>query len=104
VVVWLLLAGGYNALRGEGEIPLRYGLLGGLAGFAATALGALLALVLRNLTARTEDSLLGFAAGMMLAASSFSLILPGIEAAEGLTGSAPLGAMTVVLGLGSGCC
>ena len=27
--------------------------------------------------------MLGFAAGMMLAASAFSLLLPGLEAAEG---------------------
>jgi zinc transporter, ZIP family len=102
VVAWLLLAGGYNALLGEGEAPIGYGLLGGLAGFAATTLGALLALALREISTRTEDSLLGFAAGMMLAASSFSLILPGIEAGEGLTGSALLGALVVVLGLGLG--
>jgi len=105
-VLWLLLAGAANvlggALRGASDLPLRYGMLGGLAGFAATACGALLALLLRDLSARTSDSLLGFAAGMMLAASSFSLLLPGIEAAAGLTGSAPLGAMTVVAGLGLG--
>ncbi|MBU2323764.1 MAG: ZIP family metal transporter, partial [Gammaproteobacteria bacterium] len=48
------------------------------------------------------DSMLGFAAGMMLAASSFSLILPGLEAATSLTDSNMLGAATVVLGLALG--
>lgn len=87
---------------GSASSGLRPGLLAGLAGFAATALGAVAGLVLRNVGQKAEDSMLGFAAGMMLAASSFSLILPGIEAAEGITGSGPLGALTVVLGLGLG--
>ncbi len=102
VVLWLLLVGGYNALTGSSGASLGYGMLGGAAGFGATAFGALLAVVLRDLSARTEDTLLGFAAGMMLAASSFSLILPGIAAAEGMTGSPTLGALTVVVGMGLG--
>src|SRR5690606_40297589 len=44
--------------------------------------------------------MLGFAAGMMLAASSFSLILPGLEAARGLLGSGTGAALTVTIGLG----
>jgi ZIP family zinc transporter len=75
---------------------------GGLAGFAATAVGALPALVLRRLSTRTEDTLLGLAAGMMLAASAFSLILPGIAAGAELAGSRPLGALFVVAGLALG--
>ena len=46
--------------------------------------------------------MLGFAAGMMLAASSFSLILPGLDAAREITGSGPAAAFTVVLGMGLG--
>src|SRR5690606_20799543 len=76
--------------------------LGGLAGFAATSLGAVAALSLRSLSSRAEDSLLGFAAGMMLAAASFSLILPGLEAGAELTGRGPMGALTVVIGIGLG--
>jgi zinc transporter, ZIP family len=101
-LLWLLAISGYNVWRGESQIALRYGLLGGTAGFAATAFGALIALGLRGLSARTEDSLLGFAAGMMLAASSFSLLIPGLAAAREMTGSAPLAALTVVLGLALG--
>lgn len=67
---------------------VRYGLIGGVAGFAATALGALPALFLRSVPQRVEDAMLGFAAGMMLAASAFSLLLPGLEAAEGIAGMA----------------
>lgn len=100
-MLWLLAASGYNVLRDD-TLPLRQGLLGGLVGFGATALGALAALALRNLSAKAEDSLLGFAAGMMLAASSFSLIIPGLEAGRAMTGSAPLAALVVVAGLALG--
>lgn len=102
VVAWLLLASVWRVSQGEADAALRLGLLGGMAGFAATALGALPALFLRKLSSRTEDTMLGLAAGMMLAASSFSLILPGLAAGESLTGSATLGALTVVAGLGLG--
>lgn len=46
---------------------------------AATAVGALAVLFIRRLSQTTEDILLSTAAGVMLAASFFSLILPGIE-------------------------
>ena len=90
------LAGG-NAAAG-----LRLALLGGAAGFATTALGALPALALRGLPQRVEDSLLGMAAGMMLAASAFSLLLPGLEAGAEILGSKPLGAGVVVIGMALG--
>jgi ZIP family zinc transporter len=101
-VAWLLLASGWQIAAGEADASLRLGMLGGLAGFAATALGALPALFLRKLSNRAEDTMLGLAAGMMLAASSFSLILPGLAAGESITGSSALGALTVVAGLGLG--
>ncbi len=81
---------------------LRLALLGGTAGFAATALGALPALVLRGLPQRLEDSLLGLAAGMMLAASVFSLLLPGLEAGADQLGSLPRASGVAVLGMALG--
>ncbi len=102
VVTLLLLASAWRVVAGEADAALRLGLLGGMAGFAATAVGALPALFLRGLSDRTEDTMLGLAAGMMLAASSFSLILPGLAAGEELTGSTTVGALTVVVGLGLG--
>ncbi|GAB6389750.1 ZIP family metal transporter [Stutzerimonas marianensis] len=101
-VAALLLASAYSAINNGDQSHLRYALLGGTAGFAATALGALLAMALRNISTKTQDSMLGFAAGMMLAASSFSLILPGLAAARDLLGSGPAAAATVVIGLGLG--
>ncbi|PTU73674.1 ZIP family metal transporter [Pseudomonas mangrovi] len=98
----LLLSGVLGALQGDAGNNLRYALLGGAAGFAATALGAVLALGLRGISTRLQDGMLGFAAGMMLAAASFSLILPALEAGGEILGSAPAAAFTVVIGLGLG--
>lgn len=98
----LMVANGYRVLTGEADVALRLGLLGGMAGFAATALGALPGVFLRGLSNRTEDTMLGLAAGMMLAASSFSLILPGLAAGAEITGSRAFGAAIVVVGLGLG--
>ncbi len=103
LAVLLLLASTlWQVATGEAQAPLRLALMGGVAAFGATALGALPALVLSGINQRLEDSMLGLAAGMMLAASSFSLILPGLEAAERLTGSGGLGAGVVVLGMALG--
>ena len=86
------------------ETPLAWqdGVLGGLAGAVTTALGAALALGLRQVSARSEDAMLGFAAGMMLAASAFSLILPGLAAARALTGHGGLAALVVCAGISLG--
>jgi ZIP family zinc transporter len=102
LVAALLLYSGYNALVGANRQNLGYAVLGGTSGFAATALGAVMAVVLRDISSRTQDIMLGFAAGMMLAASSFSLILPGIEAAQVICGNQLLAALVVVIGLGLG--
>lgn len=81
---------------------LRLALIGSTISFGTTALGALPVLILRNIPQRVEDSLLGMAAGMMLAASAFSLLLPGLEAGAEILGSKPLGAAVVVIGMGLG--
>ena len=101
-VAWLVSVSSWQVYSGRADAALRLGMLGGLAGFAATALGALPGIALKGISQRVEDTMLGLAAGMMLAASSFSLILPGLEAGEALTGSAGLGAATVVEGMALG--
>jgi len=101
-VIVLLAASFWNAINGDHADNLHLALLGGLSGFGATALGAVLAVVLRDVSGRSQDVMLGFAAGMMLAASSFSLILPGLDAAREITGNGPAAAFTVVLGVGLG--
>ena len=101
-VLLLFLGGLRDVFTGNSGAHMRYALFGGFAGFALTTAGALPGFFLKSLPQRIEDGLLGLAAGMMLAASSFSLILPGIKAGNIITGSAVLGAMTVVLGMALG--
>jgi ZIP family zinc transporter len=101
-VLALLVQSLVQVADGTGASGLRLALIGGSAGFATTALGALPALVLRGLPQRIEDSLLGMAAGMMLAASAFSLLLPGLDAGASILGSKPLGAGVVVIGMALG--
>ncbi|MFC7300432.1 ZIP family metal transporter [Cognatiluteimonas weifangensis] len=102
VIVALLLQGLLRLATGAPVPGLRLALLGGTAGCTATALGALPALGLRRLPQRVEDSLLGCAAGMMLAAGTFSLLLPGLDAAADILGSKALGAGAVVVGMALG--
>ncbi len=88
-----------NLLTTDNSLFTHYALLGGTAGFLATTLGALPALFLKRVSQSAEDAMLGFAAGMMLAAAAFSLLLPGIEAGESITGSAIQGGALVVFGM-----
>ena len=53
--------------------------------FAGTALGAACVYFLRSgMSARTENSLSGFAAGVMVAASIWSLLIPAMDQASGM--------------------
>lgn len=88
--------GALSVLQGG---PVLAALVGGSFAAAATAIGALPALFMRGLGQRSQDAMLGFGAGVMLAASAFSLVLPGIEAAR-QQGAGPWGAgLTVGLAL-----
>jgi ZIP family zinc transporter len=58
------------------------GALGSLCSGMATALGAIPVLLMKRPSDQQQNLLLGFAAGVMLAASFFSLILPAIEVAR----------------------
>jgi zinc transporter, ZIP family len=68
----------------------------------ATGLGALPVLLIRQLSDRARDTLLGFGAGVMLAASFFSLLTPALEAGAAQTGSAAAGGMIGAAGLALG--
>lgn len=85
------LTGGLPALDGA----LRDAALGGLMAASATALGAAPVLFMRRIGAGTQGLLLGFGAGVMLAASVFSLLLPGFDAAIA-RGATETGATLVV--------
>lgn len=73
---------------------VRDAFLGGMVAAFATALGTVPVLFSQRLSERTQDTLFGFGAGVMLAASAFSLIIPGIAAARQTMG--PWGAGGVV--------
>ncbi len=75
------------------------GTLASLAAGAMTAVGAIPVLFGRDVSARTQDSLLGFAAGVMLAASFFSLIVPAIEASRHLYGGSSIPAAIAAAGI-----
>jgi ZIP family zinc transporter len=62
-----------------GSNPVVHGLVGGLFIALLNLLGASFIFVWRNPSERAMDGALGFAAGVMLAASFTSLIIPGIE-------------------------
>lgn len=55
------------------------GLLGSLAAGMATGLGALPAMITTRVSPRALNGMLGFAAGVMLAATAFSLLIPAIN-------------------------
>lgn len=81
------------------DMPMGQALAGSAVAALATALGALPALFVRRISARWEAIMLGFGAGVMVAAASFSLILPGIDAGTGILGSKPAGVLIVATGL-----
>ncbi|MFC6716594.1 ZIP family metal transporter [Natrialbaceae archaeon GCM10025810] len=66
-------------VRWFGTDPVVHGLVGGLVIAGLNLFGASLVFVWRNPSERAMDGALGFAAGVMLAASFTSLIVPGIE-------------------------
>jgi ZIP family zinc transporter len=78
------------------------GVVASLTAGLATALGALPVFFIRRMAPRIEDSLLGFSAGIMLAATFFSLILPGLEVAFDAMGSKPQAATVVTVGILAG--
>jgi ZIP family zinc transporter len=94
-LAWVAWANGGTRL----DTPMGLALAGSMVAALATALGALPALFVRQISARWEAIMLGFGAGVMVAAACFSLILPGIDAATALFGSKPAGVPIVAVGL-----
>ncbi len=67
-----------------------------------TGVGALGVFFIRELSPRLEDGMLSAAAGVMLAASFFSLLLPGIEFGEALYATTLVAVSVVTLGVLAG--
>ncbi|RKJ99450.1 ZIP family metal transporter [Alicycliphilus denitrificans] len=66
----------------QNQPSARSALLGGSVAALATALGTLPVLLAQRPSERVQDTLFGFGAGVMLAASAFSLVIPGLDAAR----------------------
>jgi ZIP family zinc transporter len=63
--------------------PITQALIGTLFTWFLTALGAGMVFFFKSINRKLLDSMLGFAAGVMIAASFWSLLAPAIEMAEG---------------------
>lgn len=84
-------------------LPTVYlGLIGSTIAGLGTGLGALPIFFIKRITQNTQGILLGFGAGVMLAATAFSLILPGIEAASTALGNEFAAALVVTIGIVTG--
>lgn len=70
-----------------------------LAGGVATTLGALPVLFLHELRKRTHNMLLSFAAGVMLAATFFSLLLPALGMAKAAGNPTAIAALKIIISL-----
>jgi ZIP family zinc transporter len=75
------------------------GFIGSLAAGALTGIGAMGVFFFKSLSEKLEDGLLSFAAGIMLAASFFSLILPAIEYGEEMFQSEHLAVIITIIGI-----
>ena len=79
--------------------PVTQALIATLFTWAMTAAGAAVVIFTRTISNKLLDSMLGFAAGVMIAASFWSLLAPGLDLAEQL-GHIPW--LTAVIGFMSG--
>ncbi len=66
----------------QGLSPLLQSLLAGCFTWGVTALGAAIVFATRKVNRQLLDSMMGFAAGVMIAASFWSLLVPAIDMAE----------------------
>ena len=78
-LVWPALA-----IALEGLSTFQLGVLASLVAGLFTAVGALPIFFIRSLNKTIEDTLMGFGAGVMLAATAFELVLPAMNQAEAL--------------------
>jgi len=92
----------FNIITSDASDVVYLAFMGGLVACAATTVGAIPVIVIKRMPQKMSDTMLGFAAGMMLAACAFSLILPGVDAAMELFNNTFMASGTVVAGMGLG--
>lgn len=71
-----------SALELLAQPRVQSALAGGTIAALAGAAGALPVLLAKRVSQKLQDSMLGFGAGVMLAATAFSLVIPGLDAAQ----------------------
>ncbi|NYT37518.1 ZIP family metal transporter [Allopusillimonas soli] len=99
VIIAVLIAVDIHARSAESSAALRGALWWGCMAAAATSLGTLPVVLSIDFSQRAHDAMLGFGAGVMLAASSFSLILPALSVAEGQGATAWTAGLIVSCGI-----
>ena len=67
----------------QGQTPMTQALLGTLFTWLMTAIGAAAIFLSREPSRKLQDGMLGFAAGVMIAASYWSLLAPAIDLSDG---------------------
>lgn len=80
--------------------PVMQALFGTLFTWGMTMLGAGIVFFFKKINRKVLDGMLGFASGVMIAASFFSLLAPAVDMAEG-AGQIPW--LVVIVGFGFGC-
>lgn len=100
VMIAVLFAVGHQEnLELENYPRVWLGAFASLAAGLATGIGALAILLMPRISQKLNDTLLGFGAGVMLAATSFSLIVPGIAAAGEIFGGKLAAVSAIALGI-----
>lgn len=89
-----------QSLAGLG--PIRIGLLASFVAGMFTVVGALPIFLVRRIGRGLEDTMMGFGAGVMLAATAFELVLPAVDGAQSLYGSAGMAIVLLAVGVGLG--
>lgn len=84
----------------EQQTPVMQALYGTLFTYGVTALGAAMVFFFKRINKKVLDAMLGFASGVMIAASFFSLLAPAVAMAEDVGARAWL---VVGIGFLSGC-
>lgn len=99
--LWLLLYAltAQLALRHASLAPA---LIGGAMAAAATALGTVPVLLSHKFSQRSYDCFLGFGAGVMLAATAFSLVLPALAAVRQRVATSMHASLLVAFAMGLG--
>jgi ZIP family zinc transporter len=91
----LVLLHDFTSMLGSLPEPVRHALTGGLWAAAATAAGTLPMLLTQSFSQRGYDAALGLGGGIMLAATSFSLVLPALAVSR-VGGTSAIGASLTV--------